>query len=288
MSGSVTGWGASVTGPWCLMAAQVAGVHCSPRSTRGFPRRRDEESSESLGVVRRTRGSGRRFGTPRGVRRGVRQATTRHRPAPAGAAGHDAARHARRRRRRRDRRRPAHRRVVVRLGRLPRGVRQGADDQARTLRRGGPRHRRRGGLQPGHRLPHPPAVHPGHPRAAGARAVPPGHRAAAADRRVGGPDRPRHPRRVRLDGRLAHLPAVGQPAAVRRQGPPVRPRRRVLRLQPAVAALHRQLRDGRARPGASSPRRSPTTSTAASSSPAAGRPPAPPTRTSASSVRSSR
>ena len=38
-------------------------------------------------------------------------------------------------------------------------------------------------------------------------------------------------------------------AAVRRQGPPVRPRRRLLRLQPAVAALPRQLRDRRARPG---------------------------------------
>ena len=42
------------------------------------------------------------------------------------------------------------------------------------------------GLEPGHRLPHPPALHPGHPGPAGARAVPPGHRAAAPDRRVGG------------------------------------------------------------------------------------------------------
>ena len=95
VSGSVTGWGASVTGPWCPMAAQVAGVHCSPRSTRGFTRRRDEESSESLGVVRRARGSGRRFGTPGRARRGVRWATAGHRSAASRAAGHDAARPAR-------------------------------------------------------------------------------------------------------------------------------------------------------------------------------------------------
>ena len=109
----------------------------------GATRRRDEESSESLGVVRRTPGSGRRFGTCRGVRRGVRRAATRRRPPPPRAAGHDPARHARPGRRRRDRRRPAHRRVVVRVRGVRQRLRQGAHDQDRALRRRRPGHRGR-------------------------------------------------------------------------------------------------------------------------------------------------
>ena len=58
VSGSVTGWGGSVTAPWCPMVAQVAGVHCSPTVDTGHPRRRDEVISESLGVVRRAHGPG--------------------------------------------------------------------------------------------------------------------------------------------------------------------------------------------------------------------------------------
>ena len=37
VSGSVTGWGVSVTAPWCPMGAQVAGVHCSPTVDTGDP-----------------------------------------------------------------------------------------------------------------------------------------------------------------------------------------------------------------------------------------------------------
>ena len=186
-------------------------------------------------------------------------------------------------------RRRAHRRVVVRLGRLPRGLRQGAHDQARHLRR-------RPALITGGVVASSLVIayrtRPLYIPVTPAQQVLEQYRQAIEPLRriavwavpvvlglLAG---------VGLDGRVAHLPAVGQPRAVRHQGPAVRPRRRLLRLHPAVAALRRQLRDRRARRWRSSPRPSPTTSTAACSCPAAGRPPARPTCTSASSARSSR
>ena len=140
-----------------------------------------------------------------------------------------------------------HRRLVVRLRRLPRRVRQGADDQGPHLRDRGPRHGRCRRREPRCGIPHPADLRADDTGPAGPRAVPPGHRAAAPPRRHRHPGGPRPPRRLRLARRVAHGAPLGQPRAVRHPGPAVRDGRRLLRLHPAVPALPRLLRHGRPR-----------------------------------------
>ena len=176
---------------------------------------------------------------------------------------------------------------MVRLRRLPRRLRQGADDQGPHLRHRGPRHRRRRRGESRCGIPHPADLRPDDAGPAGARAVPPGHRAAASPRRHRHPRRPRPARRLGLARRLAHRPAVGQPRAVRHRGPAVRARRRLLRLHPARPCASSSPSSRSSSRSRSSPAPSRTTSTAASSCPAAGRRRGPPTCTSVSSARSS-
>ena len=75
-----------------------------------------------------------------------------------------------------------------------------------------------GGLEPGHRLPHPADLRPGDPAAAEPRPVPRGDRAAAADRHVRHPRHPRPARRHRRGRTVEDVPAVAQPRPVRQQG----------------------------------------------------------------------
>ena len=155
--------------------------------------------------------------------------------------------------------------VVVRPGRLPRRLRQGADDQGRHLpswQPSSPAARRR---QPRRGLPHPPLYIP----------VTPAQQVLEQYRRAIEPLR-----RVAVVvipvvlgllagsgsmGALAHLPPVGQPRALRHQGPPVRAWTSASSSSPCRGCASSSASSRSCSRRRSSPGPSPTTSTAGSS-----------------------
>ena len=151
---------------------------------------------------------------PEGSDGGAERPRPAHGSPAAGTARHDPPRAAGAGRHRRHRRRRAHRRVVVRVGRLPRRVRQGADDQAQ---RSSSLAAVITGAAVAASLVVAYRTRPLYIPVTPAQQVLEQYRQAIEPLRrvavMGRAGRPRAARRVRVDGRVAHLPALGSTAS---------------------------------------------------------------------------